>query len=42
MPNAPYSYEVNGKWFLNTNNFLIKTFLFARFDYTKAFKIVSR
>ena len=39
MPNAPYPYEVNwqighGKWFLNTNLFLIKPFLITKFDCT--------
>jgi hypothetical protein len=37
MPNVPYPYEVNWqighrKWFLNTNLFLIKQFLIAKFD----------
>ena len=40
MPNVPYPYEVNGKlvkkWFLNTNLFLIKPFLIAKFDCTKS------
>jgi hypothetical protein len=41
MPKVPYPYEVNGKleighrkWFLNTNLFLIKPFLIAKFDCT--------
>ena len=39
MPNVPYPYEVNWqighrKWFLNTNLFLIKQFLIAKFDCT--------
>ena len=38
MPKVPYPYEVNGhrKWFLNTNLFLIKQFLNAKFDCTSA------
>ena len=39
MPNVPYPYEViwqigHRKWFLNTNLFLIKQFLIAKFDCT--------
>ena len=40
MPKVPYSYKVNEwqighrKWFLNTNLFLIKPFLIAKFDCT--------
>ena len=38
MPNVPYPDEVNWqigqrKWFLNTNLFLIKSFLITKFDY---------
>ena len=38
MPNFPYPSEVNWqigqrKWFLNTNLFLIKSFLITKFDY---------
>ena len=37
MPNVPYPYKSKwqigqGKWFLNTNKFLIKPFLIAKFD----------
>ena len=38
MPNVPYHYEVrkwqigHGKWFHNTNKFLMKPFLIAKFD----------
>ena len=38
MPKVPYPYEVckwqivHGKWFINTNLFLIKPFLIAKFD----------
>ena len=34
MPKVPYLYVVNGhgKWFINTNLFLIKPFLIAKFD----------
>ena len=40
MPHVPYPYEVNWqmghrKWFINTNLFLIKQFLIAKFDCTK-------
>ena len=41
MPNVPYPDEVNcqigqRKWFLNTNLFLIKSYLITKFDYIYA------
>jgi hypothetical protein len=38
MPKVPYPYELqigHGKWFLNTNLFLIKPFLITKFDCKK-------